>query len=100
MTTKIITDVTHPDWAGEFDEPIDLNTIQFTAVEVPRKDECKGCLFRKQPAAKCAEAEVIAEHLDLPTCAPRTGPTFIYVLDRTTDPRQIRIKNTTEENNE
>lgn len=90
--TKVITDVTHPDWAGDYDEPLDLSVIQFTAVEVPRANECKGCLFRKQKAAKCNEAAAIAEHLELPACAPRSGPTFIYVRDRATNPRQLRVR--------
>jgi hypothetical protein len=92
MTTNILS----PQWRGERAAPVDPATICFTAIKEKRGNECAGCLFEHQSAAICDRAIFSAVAKDLPHCSPRTGSTFIYVLDRMTDPRQIRIKNTTE----
>lgn len=78
-------------------DPVAPSALHFTAIVAPHEGECTGCLFETQRSAVCDQAAVAAEAADLPACSPRTGPTFIYVLDRVTDPRQTRIKNTTEE---
>jgi len=80
--------------------PLDPATIHFTAVEALQRDDCLGCIFETQRVAVCDQAELVAKEKDLPACSPRTGQTFIYVLDRVSDPRQRRIKNTTKEDND
>lgn len=76
-------------------DPLDPHTMHFTAIEAPVVGECDGCTFETQLTAVCDQAELAAKAKDLPACSPRTGPTFIYVLDKKTDPRQVRITKTT-----
>ncbi len=85
-------DITSENWEGDWADPIEPSRIQFTAITAPQAGECTGCLFRTQRAAVCNKAAVIAEALELPLCSPRFGPTYIYVRDPKTDPRQLRIK--------
>lgn len=85
------TNITSSQWCGDWAAPIDANAIQFTAIAAPQPGECTGCMFRTQRSAVCDQAVAIASDLGLPACTPCTGSTFIYVVDRKTDPRQMRV---------
>lgn len=85
------TNITSHRWRGDWAAPVAPAAIQFTAAAAPVPGECAGCLFADQRVAVCDQAGAIAAAADLPECSPRTGPTFIYVLDKKTDPRQVRI---------
>lgn len=83
--------ITSTQWRGDWATPIDAHATQFTAIEAPQPGECTGCMFRTQRSAVCDQALAIASNLGLPGCTPYAGPTFIYVADRKTDPRQMRV---------
>lgn len=75
------------------------STIRFTAKEVEPRDGCKGCIFEPEHSRVCHEAVIIAKALDLPDCEypSKTGQRVIYVRDKISDPRQIRIRTTEQE---